>query len=144
MAAAPKTVRTGKSVRAFLDAVPSETRRREGHLVAKLLGKLSGERAEMWGPSIVGFGTQLWVGASGKGAEWPRFAFSPRKEALVLYIFPAFRDRDALLAKLGKHSIGKSCLYIRRLDDVHLPTLRKLLVSSTRAASAADTNYSAT
>ena len=87
-----------------------------------MIGRITGEPPAMWGPSIVGFGSHDWVGANGKATPWPVAGFSPRKAALVVYLMPGFPGRDAMLAKLGKHTIGKSCLYIKRLSDVDRPT----------------------
>jgi hypothetical protein len=98
-----------------------------------MLERISGEPPAMWGPSIVGFGTFDWVTADGRATPWPVVGFSPRSTSLVLYLKPTFPARDALLAKLGKHSTGKSCLYIKRLDDVHLPTLEALVTRSIAA-----------
>jgi hypothetical protein len=88
----------------------------------------------MWGTSIVGFGRHTWYGASGKGVEWMITAFAPRKTNLTIYLWPAFDGKQELLSKLGKHSCGKGCLYIKRLSDVHLPTLKKLIDASVKQA----------
>lgn len=137
MAAAPKTVRTTASVKLFIDSIPGETRRRDAQLVSRLMAKLSGERAAMWGPNIVGFGSRMILGAGGKGNTWPVIAFSPRKAALVLYL-GRFPERDVLLAQLGKHKTTGGCTYIKNLDDVDVATLGKLVVGSIKKA------YSAT
>jgi hypothetical protein len=97
--------------------------------------RLSGEKPVMWGPNIVGYGAH-GVTADGKATPWPIAAFSPRSTALVVYLKPAFPGRDALLSKLGKHSIGKSCLYIKRLEDVDGPTLEALVKASMKARKA--------
>lgn len=125
MAAAPKTQKTTSSVAAFLDAVPDETRRKDAKAVAKLMAKVTGEKAAMWGGAIVGYGAY----ASNTGA-WPIVAFSPRKANLVLYVLADFKERDALLAKLGKHKTGKSCLYINKLADVDEAVLEQLIAQS--------------
>jgi len=84
----------------------------------------------MWGPSIVGFGTYQYKYASGREGDWPVAAFSPRKKDLTLYLMIGFEKRTELMQKLGKHSTGKSCLYIKRLSDIHVPTLKKLIKAS--------------
>jgi hypothetical protein len=135
--AEPKTRKTKASVKGFLARVDDPERRRDAETVCAMMERLSGEPPAMWGPNIVGFGALDWVGASGKATPWPVVAFSPRKPKLVLYLLPGFPGRDALLAKLGKHSTGKSCVYIRRLADVHMPTLERLVktsISATRKA----------
>ena len=88
-----------------------------------------------WGPNIVGFGQHRQVYANGKEADWMLIAFSPRKQNLTLYI-GGFEENADLMAKLGTHSCGKGCLYIKRLSDVHLPTLKKLVVASVKRRSA--------
>ena len=84
----------------------------------------------MWGAGIVGFGTYRCTYANGREADWMVTAFSPRKQNITLYLMGGFAGRDELMAALGKHSCGKSCLYIKRLSDVHLPTLKKLVRAS--------------
>ena len=87
---------------------------------------VTGEPAAMWGASIVGFGTIHYKGKSSEG-DWPRVAFSPRKANLTVYLYCSLGEQTDLLEKLGKHKIGKSCLYLKKLEDVHLPTLKKLI-----------------
>ena len=87
---------------------------------------------QMWGSSIVGFGSYHYKYASGREGDMPLTGFSPRKRNLTLYIMGGLEQYDALLAKLGKHTTGKACLYIKRLDDVHLPTLKKLIQQSVK------------
>ena len=84
----------------------------------------------MWGTSIVGFGSYRYKYASGREGEWFLTGFSPRKRNLTLYIMAGFENYDSLLADLGKHKTGKSCLYINKLEDVDIPTLRKLIRQS--------------
>lgn len=134
--AEPKTRPTKASVKAFLDGVAHPTRRRDARTVDRMLRRISGHRPVMWGPSIVGYGTHDWVTADGRATPWPIVAFSPRSTATVIYIMTGFPGRDALLARLGKHSIGKSCLYIKRLEDVDLATLEALVQGSIRALEA--------
>ena len=95
-----------------------------------MMEEIAGDKPRMWGTSIVGFGSYWHTNTTGKPAEWPLIAFSPRKQNLTLYIMSGFDKYDDLLAKLGTHSCGKSCLYLKRLDDVHLPTLKKLMRES--------------
>ena len=119
--AEPKTRRTTASVKDFIAAVPNERRRKEAAVVLEMMAEVTGEKAAMWGPSIVGFGSR-----EGKTGEWPIAAFSPRKAALVVYLAPGFAD-DKLLERLGPHSHGKSCLYVKRLSDVDTKALRQLI-----------------
>jgi hypothetical protein len=92
--------------------------------------EITGEKPKMWGPSIVGFGTYHYKYASGREGDWPISAFSPRKKDLTLYIMMGFEKQPELMQQLGKHSTSKSCLYIKRLSDIHIPTLKKLIKSS--------------
>jgi hypothetical protein len=84
----------------------------------------------MWGPSIVGFGDYEYVGSTGKSTKWFLAGFSPRKQALTLYLMGGYPRSGELMDRLGKHSTGQSCLYIKKLDDIHLPTLRGLIAQS--------------
>lgn len=127
-----KTKQTEQSVDKFLKTVEDETRRKDCLAVAKLMEEVTGLKPKMWGPSIVGFGSYHYKYASGQEGDWPITAFSPRKQNLTLYIMPGFDRYDELMKKLGKHSTGKSCLYIKRLDDIHLPTLKKLVSESVK------------
>lgn len=127
---ANKTRKTDASVKKFLDAVANPARREDAWAVHDLMAEASGEKAAMWGSAIVGFGSYHYKYDSGREGDFLRVGFSPRKQNLVLYIMPGFAAYDELLAKLGKHKTGKSCLYINKLEDVHRPTLRKLVVSS--------------
>lgn len=127
-----KTRATGASVAAFLDGIADETRRRDCKAVAKLMRRLTGARAKMWGPSIVGFGSYTFEYASGRTGDWFLAGFSPRKSDLTLYVLSGFKGREALLKKLGKHKTGKACLYLARLDDVDMDVLEELVASSVR------------
>lgn len=121
--AEPKTRPTGASVEAFLDAATPAQRRTDGFTLLEIMGEITGQPAVMWGPSIVGFGSRPMVYASGATVDWPVVAFSPRKASLVLYI----DHDDDLLARLGKHKLGKGCLYITKLSDVDESVLRELI-----------------
>ena len=125
-----KTKKTGASVRAFLDGIEDDTRRRDSKKVAALMRKITGKKAEMWGPAIVGYGKWRYRYASGREGEWFLAGFSPRKQALSVYIMPGFSGFESLLKKLGKYKTGKSCLYIKRLSDVDEKVLERLIVES--------------
>jgi hypothetical protein len=130
--AEPKTKQTGQSVEKFLRAIEDETRRKDCFTVAKLMEDVTGVKPKMWGPSIVGFGSYRYKYSSGKEGDWPVAAFSPRKQNLTVYVTPPFEQYDQLLKTLGKYSISKSCLYFKRLDDIHVPTLKKLVRDSVK------------
>jgi hypothetical protein len=125
--AEPKTKPTKVSVDKFLNGIADETRREDCFKVAKMMEEITGEKPVMWGPSIVGFGSYHYKYASGREGDWPIAAFSPRKKDLTIYILPSIQQFSDLTEKLGKHSSSKSCLYIKRLSDVHVPTLKKLI-----------------
>jgi hypothetical protein len=125
--AEPKTKPTNESVKDFLNKISDEARRADCFAVAKIMEEISGEKPKMWGPSIVGFGSYHYKYASGREGDWPMMGFSPRKKDLTLYIMMGFEKHANLMGKLGKHTNSKSCLYIKRLSDVHIPTLKKLM-----------------
>ncbi len=134
--AEPKTRPTNASVAAFLGAIPQLERRRDARTVAAMMRAATGARATMWGPTIIGFGRQPITGSTGQATDWPIAAFAPRSAGLVLYFMDDFLAHHPLLPRLGKHWVGKSGLYIRRLADVDLPTLRLLVSSSVGAVQA--------
>lgn len=125
-----KTKPTGADVAAFLDAVPDPKRRADGKALAETMERLSGEKPYMWGPSIVGFGTYHYRYDSGREGDAPRTGFSPRAKELVLYIMDGSDRQKALMPRLGKHRTGKSCLYIKSLDDVDRDVLEQLIAGS--------------
>ncbi len=128
--AEPKTKRNRTSVRKFLDAVEHPRRREDAKKVAALMAEITGEEPAMWGDSIVGYGSYRYQYRSGHGGEWFVTGFSPRKANLTLYLMSGFSRYPELLARLGKHKTGKSCLYINRLDDVDMEVLRELVTES--------------
>jgi hypothetical protein len=120
-------------VAAFIDAVADQTRRADAHELVKLMHSATGEEPRMWGPSIVGFGSCHYKYESGREGDMPIAAFSPRKAATVLYIGTGFGESEALLARLGEHTMGKGCLYIKKLADVDGMVLEALVVESVAA-----------
>ena len=125
-----KTKATGKSVEGFLDSVKDAARREDCQRVAAIMTKATGAPPRMWGSAIVGFGDYRYRYASGREADWFLVGFSPRKDNLTLYMTAWLKDNEALVEKLGKVKRGGGCLYVKRLDDVHLPTLTKLIDAS--------------
>ena len=122
-----KTRPTDQSVLDFLDGVENQTRRSDGLALLEIMGEITGEDAVLWGSSIVGFGSYHYRYESGREGDMPLIGFSPRKQSMTLYIVPGFDDYDDLLARLGKHKIGKSCLYVNKLADVDETVLRRLI-----------------
>ena len=131
--AANKTTPTKMSVKTFIDLVPDETKRSDAKALVRLMQKATGEKPRMWGPSIIGFGTYQYRYDSGREGNMPIVAFSPRKAATVLYNLMAGKNHERLFPKLGKHTTGKGCLYIRRLADVDQTILEALIVNSVAA-----------
>lgn len=127
-----KTKETNASVEKFLNQIPDEARREECFKIAKMMEEITGSKPKMWGASLVGFGSYHYKYASGQEGDWPLTAFSPRKQNLTVYIMPGFAEYGELMKQLGKHSTGRSCLYIKRLSDVHVPTLKKLIRASVK------------
>lgn len=125
-----KTKRNDGDVRGYLESVANKRRREDALVMLELMREITGEPPEMWGSSIVGFGSYHYRYASGREGDWPIVGFAPRKQSLTLYIMPGFDRYEALMAKLGKYKTGKSCLYINKLDDVNLETLKALIAES--------------
>jgi hypothetical protein len=125
-----KTKPTDQSVEEFLNSIPDEKRRQECRAVAQLMQAATGSEPKLWGSSMVGFGSYHYKYASGHEGDAFLTGFSPRKQNLTLYIMPGFDQYDELLQKLGKHKTGKSCLYIKKLEDVDLATLEMLIKRS--------------
>jgi hypothetical protein len=125
-----KTKKTDASVEEYLNAVEDEGKRKDSFAILDLMREVTGEEPAMWGSSIIGFGSYRYEYASGREGEWFVTGFAPRKRNLTLYIMSGFDDYDALLADLGKYKTGKSCLYVNRLDDIDLDTLRELVKQS--------------
>jgi hypothetical protein len=123
----PKTRATDADVAAFLAAIPDEQRRADSEAICRLMAEETGEPSRMWGKGIVGFGSYRMTYADGREADWMALGFSPRKQNLVLYLMDGFAEYDELLARLGRHSTGKACLYLKRLSDVDLDVLRELV-----------------
>jgi len=123
-----KTKRTKQSVASFIAAVPDLEERKDSRVILKMMQEITGEKPAMWGTSIIGFGQYHYKSErSTQEGDWPITGFSPRKDSLSLYIMSGFGDHGSLMKKLGKHKTGKGCLYIKRLSDVHMPTLKKLV-----------------
>lgn len=128
-----KTQKNDGDVTAFLESIADETKRRDSFELVETMERLSGEEAAMWGDSIVGFGSYPYRTSDGVWHEWFKVGFSPRKQNLTLYIMTGFARFDDQLGRLGKHTTGKSCLYVRRLDDVDRKVLAEMIADSVAA-----------
>lgn len=132
VAAEAKTKPNAGSVDAFLSA-QDPARRADCDTLVELMQEATGCGPVLWGPSIVGFDTYTYRYESGREGDWPIVGFSPRKQALTLYVMPGFDAYESLLTRLGKHTTGKSCLYVKRLSDVDMDVLRQLVDASVAA-----------
>lgn len=122
-----KTQETEASVPEFLESVPDERKRRDSQVILEMMRAESGEEPRMWGESIIGFGRYHYKYESGREGDMPIIGFSPRKQNLTLYLMPGFDAYSSLLERLGKHTTGKVCLYVKKLEDVDLEVLRELV-----------------
>lgn len=122
-----KTKRNKGDVEAFLNSLPDERKRQDSFTIMELMTQITGDEPAMWGDSIVGFGSYHYKYESGREGDWFVTGFAPRKQNLTLYIMSGFDEYDKLLGKLGKHSIGKSCLYIKKIEDVDVDVLKELV-----------------
>lgn len=122
-----KTQANDKSVQAFLDEIPDKDKRLDCQALLALFRDATGAQPVMWGESIVGFGRYRYKYASGHSGEWMLTGFSPRKQNLTLYIMSGFEQYAALMDRLGRHTTGKSCLYIKNLADVDQEVLKELV-----------------
>ncbi|HYM25325.1 MAG TPA: hypothetical protein VEU08_19040 [Vicinamibacterales bacterium] len=125
----PKPTVTG-----FFADIKNDEQRRDSRIVARIMSAATKSKARVWAPNIVGFGERTITYADGREARWMLIGFSPRKANLTLYVGRRFENRDRLLKALGKHKMGGGCLYIKRLSDVHLPSLKKIVVASVKRA----------
>jgi hypothetical protein len=127
-----KTKATRASAADFLNAIKDEQTRKDCWAIAEIMKNATKDEPRMWGPSIVGFGSFVYKYPDGREMDWMLIAFSPRKQNITLYIYSDFEGYNELMAQFGDYKCGKSCLYIKRLSDVHLPTLKKLIQTSVR------------
>jgi len=125
-----KTKMNDASVEEFLQSIENEQREKDSLIVLDMMKKISKSQPRMWGNSIIGFGNYHYKYASGREGDWFLTGFSPRKNALTLYLTCGFEPFDYLLKKLGKYKIGKGCLYIKKIEDVDVEVLQDLIIQS--------------
>jgi hypothetical protein len=125
-----KTKETDSSVQAYLDAIEDESRRQDCQAIIELMRRVTKEEPKLWGTSIVGFGSYHYKYESGHEGDSCLVGFASRKGDISLYISSAFDSRESLLAELGKYKTGKACLYIKRLSDIKIPILEKLVLET--------------
>jgi hypothetical protein len=128
-----KTKPTTISVAEYIDALPDDSKRADAKALVKIMQSATGEKPKMWGPSIIGFGTHHYKYETGREGDVPIACFSPRKPATVLYGLTSYPHSAALLEKLGKHTTGKGCLYVKKLADVDIKVLETLIVKAVAA-----------
>ncbi len=124
-----KTTETTASVTDFINAIKDEVKRRDSLLLVELMKKQTKTDPKMWEPSIIGFDTYHYIYESGREGDAPLVGFSPRAAALTIYLSGHFDKRDELLEELGKHKTEKGCVYIKKLEDINIPTLEKMIVN---------------
>ena len=127
-----KTSETIASVTDFVDAVKDPVKRSDSLQVIELMQSVSGFEAKMWGPSIIGFGSYHYVYDSGREGDMPLVAFSPRTTGLVFYLSCEHEDREKFLSELGKHKTERGCITIKRLEDIKIPVLKKMIQATLR------------
>jgi hypothetical protein len=127
-----KTKKNPASIEEFLSAVEDDKKREDSFKVHKLMQEVTGDEGSMWGPSIVGYGSYHYKYASGQEGDWMATGFSPRKNAITLYIMSGFDNYDHLLEKLGKFKTGKACLYVKKLEDIDREVLKELVKESVK------------
>jgi len=127
-----KTKKTNASVSAFLLRMADPEQRKDCRTLARMMGKATGAKPKMWGGSIVGFGSYHYEYASGRQGDWFMVGFSPRKQSLSIYLLDWCEGWGTLVGKLGKHRTGKACLYVKRLSDVDVSVLDRLIRQSVR------------
>ena len=122
-----KTHATALSVDKFLNGVKSEAVRNDCWTIVAIMQAATKAKPVMWGPAIIGFGHSILKYPDGREVDWMQVAFSPRKQAITLYLSTGFDGAEELLANMGKYTRSKACIYVKCLADIHLPTLRKLI-----------------
>jgi hypothetical protein len=130
-----KTKANRKSVELFLDGIKDEKRSEDCTVVSRLMEKITGAKPKMWGDSIVGFGSYHYKYASGREGDWFLTGYSLRKSDLTIYLMCDLEKNAGLLKKLGKHKTGKSCLYLKSLDDIDIDVLIELIRDSVKKLS---------
>ncbi len=127
-----KTRPNKRSVKKFLSSIKNEKRKEDAFALLEIFESVTKEKPVMWGDSIVGFGTYTYKYASGREGDWPVTAFSPRAQFSTVYIMTGFEEDKETMKNLGKYKTGKSCLYIKKLEDVSIPQLKKLIKNSVK------------
>lgn len=125
-----KTTQNESSVTGFINTVADEQKRKDCFSLIEIYKAATKLEPKMWGPAIVGFGSYHYKYESGREGDAPMAAFSPRKNAIVLYLSTTFDKRDELLQQLGKHTTSKACIYVKKLEDIKESILKKMITAS--------------
>lgn len=125
-----KTTETANSVTDFIHSVAEISKQKDSLQLIKIFSAVTGLEPKMWGPGIIGFGNYHYIYESGREGDAPLVCFSPRKQAIVLYLSANFERREALLQKFGKHTTGKGCIYIKKLEDINIEILKEMIALS--------------
>jgi hypothetical protein len=136
-----KTQKTNASVSKFINAIEDDQRRKDCKAIAAMMQQATKSKPKMWGSSIVGFGDFAYVDRAKDQHQWFQCGFSPRKAALTLYLMGGYSKDSETAKKLGKFKTGGGCLYIKTLDDVHVPTLRSLIAQSIKRVKTRQIDY---
>ena len=127
-----KTKQTSDSVTGFIDKIAAEQKRKDSHVILKMMEKATKEKPKMWGSSIIGFGNVCYKSpTSGREVDWFKIGFSPRKANITVYLIDMKRHADAL-PELGKHKTGSGCLYINKLEDIDIKILEKMIAAAAK------------
>ena len=127
-----KTTETTLSVKDFIKKIPEAERQKDALAIVDIMEKQSGFPAKMWGPAIIGFGSYHYIYESGHEGDAPLVGFSPRKSEFALYLSSAFEKREELLKQLGKHKSAKACVYIKKIEDIKVDILKKMITASVK------------
>ncbi|WP_343523306.1 DUF1801 domain-containing protein [Pedobacter sp.] len=125
-----KTTENDLSVTDFLNNIPDENKRTDCFNLSDIITKTTGLKAKMWGTAIVGFGSYHYIYKSGREGDAPLIGFSPRKDAIALYLSSEFKNREELLAKFGKHKTAKACVYVKKMSDIDIEVLKEMITNS--------------
>jgi hypothetical protein len=125
-----KTIYTSEDVQAILANIPSTQQQADSQVLIQMMEDATGEKAKMFGPSIIGFGKYYYKYDSGHEGEAPLIGFSPRKAAISLYVYSVCQNQNHLLEQLGKYKMGKACIYVKKLTDINLDVLKEMMQTS--------------
>jgi len=136
-----KTSQNAGSVKGFIKTIDDQQKRKDSEKLLDLFRRITGDEGSMWGTAIIGFGAYTYKRSDGKEYQWMATGFSPRKQNLTLYIMPGYDQYQDELNRLGKHKIGKSCLYIKKLEDIDLDVLAWLITDSFKRINGSYVDY---